>query len=194
MQSAIFLDRDGVLNEPVTKQDGTERSPWRLEELRLMIDAPAAIRAAVAANFVPVIVTNQPDVAHGHLTQDASRSIRQAVLKALPGITGYYSCPHLSGDGCSCRKPEPGMLVAAARDLDLDLTTSWLIGDRWVDLAAARSVGVRSVLIERTNSWAPTSSGRPPPGLQPDLFAENVLLAVRSIVFGDPTEMVSNSR
>jgi D-glycero-D-manno-heptose 1,7-bisphosphate phosphatase len=81
------------------------------------------------------------------------------------GLDKVYCCPHDNTDRCGCRKPQPGMLLDAARDLDLDLPSSWLVGDRWVDLAAASAAGVRGVLLERPYSWDPTSAGEPPSDL-----------------------------
>ena len=187
MQRGLFLDRDGVLNEPVSGQNSRERSPWFLDELRLFPDSKSAIDTAVSAGLVPIIVTNQPDLARGNLDANAAMAIRDAVLQALPGVIGYYWCPHSGEEGCTCRKPAPGMLNAAAKDLCLDLTQSWLIGDRWVDIAAAQAVGVRSVLVERENSWSPSSAGSPPTDLRPTLTADSVSTAVQIILSDSPS-------
>lgn len=183
----LFFDRDGVLNEPVLGKDDKERAPWLVEELRLIPGSMSAIEVAVMAGFVPIIVTNQPDVARGNLELDTALAIKYAVLEALPGVAGYYWCPHSGDEGCSCRKPAPGMLRAAANDLDLDLSSSWLIGDRWVDIAAARAVGAKSVLVDRKDSWSPSSAGSPPTGLQPTLTADSVRAAVEVIMSVSPS-------
>jgi D-glycero-D-manno-heptose 1,7-bisphosphate phosphatase len=102
---------------------------------------------------VLLVVTNQPDVARGTTSRDAAMAITEHVVMSL-GLEDGYLCLHDRPDGCNCRKPEPGMLVAAARDWNVTLETSWLIGDRWVDIAAAHAAGVRSVLLDRPYSWS----------------------------------------
>lgn len=177
---AVFLDRDGVLNESVSV-DGLLVAPRTLAELRLVRNAADSVAKLRAHGFVTVIVTNQPDVARGELPRAIADAINAAVLERV-GADGLYACFHGGDEHCECRKPAPGMLLQAADELDLDLGASWLIGDRWVDMAAAAAAGVRAALVEHVGSWEPTSAGAPPLHLEPafrgDLEAcvERVLL------------------
>jgi D-glycero-D-manno-heptose 1,7-bisphosphate phosphatase len=88
-------------------------------------------------------------------------------LRAQVPLDDILVCPHDGADRCPCRKPKPGLLLTAARRHGIDLSRSWLIGDRWVDVAAGRAAGVRTVLLERPYSWDPTSSDQPPDCLVP---------------------------
>lgn len=162
---AIFLDRDGVLNECVTV-GGLLVAPRTLGELRLAQAAATSVAALRAHGFVTVIVTNQPDVARGDLPRETADAINDAVLERS-GADALYACFHGGEEKCECRKPRPGMLLRAADELDLDLAASWLIGDRWVDIAAAAAAGVRAALVEHAGSWEPTSAGSPPADLEP---------------------------
>ena len=178
---ALFVDRDGVINEVTAVAGGSPRSPLSVDELDIVPDAAAALRRAHDAGYVVVVVTNQPDIARGTTTARAVREIHELMAAALP-IDAFYCCPHDTDDGCTCRKPGPGMLVDAAREHSLDLGHSWLIGDRWVDIAAARAAGVRAVLVERPWSWEPTSSGSAPIGLAPDARAADLGSAIATVL------------
>jgi D-glycero-D-manno-heptose 1,7-bisphosphate phosphatase len=169
---AVFFDRDGVLNKPVRTPDG-ERPPWRLDEIELTEEAVSATSALRSRGFTLVVVTNQPDVGHGRVSDAVARLVTDTVAEAV-GIRASYMCPHTSADACRCRKPQPGLLLDAARDLGLDLSTSWMVGDRWVDVAAGAAAGVRTILVERPTSWLPTSSGRPPESLRPNAVARGI--------------------
>jgi len=118
------------------------------------------------AGFVLLVVSNQPDVARGSLEAEAVERINSHLLDTL-GIDGVYWCPHDNADGCHCRKPLPGLILDGARDWQIDLTRSYLVGDRWIDLAAAKAAGVAGILLERAHSWHPTSQGAPPGDLLP---------------------------
>jgi D-glycero-D-manno-heptose 1,7-bisphosphate phosphatase len=165
VRPAVFLDRDGVLNE-IVEIDGQPVSPRSLEELEIVAGAPDEVARLRRAGFRVVVVTNQPDVARGAMTRELVDEMNRE-LRARVGVDAVYVCVHDESDGCACRKPRSGLLERAARDLELDLAGSWLVGDRWVDIAAAAGLGVRSVLLERSHSWRPTSSGAPPLRLSP---------------------------
>jgi D-glycero-D-manno-heptose 1,7-bisphosphate phosphatase len=162
-RAAVFLDRDGVLNE-VRMQGRTASTPRTVAELQIFPTARADLLRLRAAGYVLLVVSNQPDVARGDLTLEAVEDINRALRAALP-IDGVYYCPHDTRDGCACRKPKPGLIQAGARDWGVDLARSWLIGDRWVDLAAARAAGIAGLLVDRPWSWEPTSIGGPPDDL-----------------------------
>ena len=169
---AVFLDRDGVLNEVVLDGD-VARGPATVADLVIAPDAPAAVDRLRALGYVLIVVTNQPDIARGHTTQADVDAVHRA-LRAVLAVDDVLWCPHDGAEGCACRKPAPGMLLEAAERHGLDLSASWLIGDRWVDLAAARAAGVRPVLLERPWSWSRTGAGDPPADLVP-LYASDSL-------------------
>jgi D-glycero-D-manno-heptose 1,7-bisphosphate phosphatase len=145
-QRVVFLDRDGVLNRAFP-EGGTTRPPASVAELELQPGVPEALARLRAAGFVLVVVTNQPDVARGTQSRSAVEEINARLAAQLP-LLDVFACYHDSGDRCTCRKPQPGLLLAAAARHDLDLDTAFLIGDRWSDIVAAHAAGCRAVLIE----------------------------------------------
>jgi D-glycero-D-manno-heptose 1,7-bisphosphate phosphatase len=147
VRPAVFLDRDGVLNE-VTVRDGVPLPPASLDELRLIDGVPEACERLRALGFVLVVVTNQPDVARGTQTRDEVDAMH-AVLAERLSLDEIVVCPHDDVDGCSCRKPKPGMILDAASRLGLDLSSSFCVGDRWRDVEAAVRAGVRAIYIQR---------------------------------------------
>lgn len=145
--AAAFLDRDGVLvRAPVV--DGRPRSIRDVADLELDSQAAEACTALRAAGFVLVCVTNQPDVARGLLERDALEAIHDRLRELLP-LDEIVTCPHDDPDGCTCRKPLPGMLLAAALRLDIELGASFMVGDTWRDVAAGKAAGCRTVFLDR---------------------------------------------
>jgi len=144
---AVFLDRDGVLNDAIMR-NGRPYPPSCLSELRIVPDAASALGRLKAAGFLLIVVTNQPDVARGTQTREAVDSLNESVGAALP-IDGFYTCFHDTADGCDCRKPAPGLLLRAAADWNIDLARSFLIGDRWRDIDAGSAAGCRNIWIDR---------------------------------------------
>jgi D-glycero-D-manno-heptose 1,7-bisphosphate phosphatase len=143
---AVFLDRDGVLNETFVR-DGVPTPPRSLAEFRLLPGVVDACEDLKQAGFVLVVVTNQPDIARGTQTQ-AEVELMHEQLRTLVPLDDVCICPHDDGDACACRKPQPGMLLAAAERLGLDLSRSACIGDRWRDVEAARRAGVTAIYVE----------------------------------------------
>jgi D-glycero-D-manno-heptose 1,7-bisphosphate phosphatase len=143
---AVFLDRDGVLNRAIVR-DGMPFSPMTLAEFELSPDAEAAVERLRQAGFHLVVTTNQPEVARGRVSRDVLASMHEILTSRL-GIGDVRVCPHDDGDACACRKPKPGMLLAAAADGNIDLASSFMVGDRWRDVAAGRNAGTRTVLID----------------------------------------------
>jgi D-glycero-D-manno-heptose 1,7-bisphosphate phosphatase len=176
---AVFLDRDGVLND-VELQDGVASSPRSLLAFRVSAGAPELTAALHRAGFLLVGVTNQPDIARGLVSRNDVDSMNRQLSEAL-GIDAFVVCPHDNGDGCPCRKPRPGMVLEAAERLDIDLDRSWLVGDRWVDIAAGTSAGTRTILLEREYSWNPTSAGAPPPSLRPTVTVSELTACAAAI-------------
>jgi D-glycero-D-manno-heptose 1,7-bisphosphate phosphatase len=143
---AVFLDRDGVLNEAVVR-DHKPYSPLSPHEVVVVPGITEACARLRAAGFVLVVVTNQPDVARGRQTREGVEAVNAVVEAAVP-VDAVYVCFHDNADHCRCRKPEPGMLLDAARDLGLDLGASFMVGDRWTDVEAGRRAGCRTVYID----------------------------------------------
>lgn len=143
---AVFLDRDGVLNASVVRA-GKPYPPDSLESLALPDGVEAACRSLKAAGFLLLCVTNQPDLATGRTTVAVVEAIN-AHLTAILGLDEVVICPHTDADGCACRKPQPGMLLAAAARWGVDLAGSVMVGDRWRDIDAGRRAGCRTVFID----------------------------------------------
>jgi D-glycero-D-manno-heptose 1,7-bisphosphate phosphatase len=143
---AVFFDRDGVLNEALVR-DGKPFPPRSPDELVVFPGVAAACQSLREHGFVVVVVTNQPDVARGLQSASGVAAIN-ALLRREIHVDAVYVCHHDNDDGCSCRKPKPGMLLAAARDLNLDLNQSFMVGDRWSDIAAGQEAGCRTVYID----------------------------------------------
>ena len=150
-QRAVFLDRDGVLNRAVVR-NGLPCPPLSVAEFELYEDVAEGCAELKAAGFLLTVVTNQPDVGRGTQTRAEVDAMHAKLLSALPMIDRIEVCFHAGaehGEPCMCRKPQPGMLLAAAAALEIDLRRSYLIGDRWRDVDCARAAGCRAIFIER---------------------------------------------
>ncbi len=145
MNKAIFLDRDGVINQTMCR-DGKPPPPNTKEDFRLFDGASHAVKNLKQAGYLTVVVTNQPDVARGWLKAEAVHLINNLILEAMP-IDLVKICFHTDIDKCSCRKPMPGMILEAARDLNIDLASSYMLGDRFSDVQAGQAAGCHSILI-----------------------------------------------
>jgi D-glycero-D-manno-heptose 1,7-bisphosphate phosphatase len=143
---AVFLDRDGVLNASIVR-GGKPYAPLTLAEFELLPGVPDALARLRAAGFLNVVVTNQPDVATGKARREDVDAIHAHLLKNLP-IDAVKACFHTDSEGCDCRKPKPGMLLEAARELGIDLGASFMVGDRWRDVAAAHGAGCKALFID----------------------------------------------
>jgi len=155
VKHAVFLDRDGVLN-PLEYRDGGWRAPLTLASFRLYPGVADAVSRLHAAGFVCLVVTNQPEVASGELDPTVLVAMHER-LQRETGVDAIYVCPHVDADGCECRKPRPGLLRRAAEDFNVDVTASFLVGDRWRDIGAGEAVGCTTVLVEGT----PERAGNP---------------------------------
>ena len=178
---AMFLDRDGVLNSLIQDSSALGRSPRSLSEFRLYDGAARAVNLAASADYLPVVVTNQPEISRGLLSKSALHQMHEHLRNEIPCLEHIYVCDH-DGSWCQCRKPRPGMLLRAALDLGIDLQKSWMVGDRWIDVAAAKRAGCRAALVESPFSWASNSSGEPGKHLDPDVLADDVEHAVSVIL------------
>lgn len=158
MNKAVFLDRDGVLNLAIVR-DGKPYSPANVAELKLPQGAKQALDELKALGFKLLVVTNQPDVAKGKTTRAAVEEIHQELASLLP-VDEIFVCYHKDGDGCDCRKPQPGMILEGARKYNVDLAESFMVGDRWRDVEAGQNAGCRTVFID--GGYEDTQPARPP--------------------------------
>ena len=157
MSKAVFVDRDGVLNRPLLR-NGKLLPPASADELELLPGVAEACAALRAAGFLLIVVTNQPDVARGTQNRQTVAAIHAVIREKVP-LDDIRVCYHDDDDGCECRKPKPGLLLQAAKDWDIDIRCSFLVGDRWKDIAAARNAGCRAVQVEngqpeKEDAWA----------------------------------------
>jgi D-glycero-D-manno-heptose 1,7-bisphosphate phosphatase len=148
MYPAIFLDRDGVLIE--NRSDYVR--DW--SQVKIIPEAIRALSLAPIKKYKVIIVTNQSVVGRGLLLLKTAQEINQRLINLIRDhggqIDGVYMCPHTPEDGCSCRKPLPGLLLQAAKDLSLDLQRSWMIGDAWSDVQAGAAAGTRGTILLKT--------------------------------------------
>ena len=179
---AMFLDKDGTLIENV---------PYNVEcaKVRLVPGGGQAVRLLSEAGYALVVVTNQAGIARGYFTPTDLHRVERCLRGLLDAegvaLAGFYYCPH-APDGvvaaysspCRCRKPEPGMLLHAARELHLDLASSWLVGDLLDDVEAAHRAGCRAVLVD---SGGETLWKRGP-WRTPEFSVPNLLQAARKIL------------
>jgi D-glycero-D-manno-heptose 1,7-bisphosphate phosphatase len=174
MNKAAFLDRDGVINQKAPTED-EYITCW--EEMHFLPGVAEAIVLLNRAGFRVIVVSNQRCVAKGLLTITELDSIHQRMCRELAGmgaqLDGVYYCPHEEQPPCGCRKPEPGMLFAAANEHEVDLASSWMIGDSETDVEAGRSAGCRTMRIVRAATCA---DGRA------DACARSLLEAVQQIL------------
>ena len=148
---AVFLDRDGVLNRPVVR-NGQPYPPSHVEDFELYDDVADGCARLKAAQFLLVVITNQPDVGRGTQSREAVEAMHVKMQLALPSLDRIEICYHAGeryGASCDCRKPLPGMILRAAAELKIDLCASYVIGDRWRDINCARAAGCRAIFIER---------------------------------------------
>ena len=145
---AVFLDRDGVINRAL-ERDSKPYPPRNLDEFEILPGVPEACAKLKAAGFLLVVATNQPDVGRGTLKKEIVEAIHAEMRRQLP-LDRVEVCYH-PGQGqsdCDCRKPKPGMLLRAARELGIDLAQSWMVGDRWRDVDCGRAAGCRTIFID----------------------------------------------
>ena len=186
---AIFLDRDGTLNE----EDGHITSP---EKFRLYSYAAEAVRLINQSGRMAVVLTNQSGVARNFLTEATLLQIHERMEESLrlqgARIDAIYYCAHHPDYGsppyrldCDCRKPKPGLVERAARDFNLDLSRCYVIGDRYRDIEAGQVVGARGVMVMSGFGREEYDAGRQRWPRQPDHIAENLLEAVNWILDGE---------
>ena len=181
---AVFLDRDGTMIEDVGYLD-------RLERLKLFPYTIDAVRLLNRAGFQVIVVTSQNGVAQGVVTEkflgEAHGHLSQLFEAAGAKVEGYYYCPHSTHAAveryrtdCECRKPKPGMILAAARDHSIDLSRSFVIGDRWRDIEMGLAAGTNAMLVE--TGYGRTEAARQPPNIPPVPIVATLIAATSWIL------------
>ncbi len=146
MNKAVFLDRDGVINKALVK-DEKPFSPYNFDALKILPGVKESLKALRDSNWLIIVVTNQPDVSRGKTTKKEVEKINN-YLKNTLSIDEIYTCYHDNKDFCDCRKPKPGAFKAAAKNNSIDLNKSFMIGDRWSDIEAGERAGCKTFFID----------------------------------------------
>jgi D-glycero-D-manno-heptose 1,7-bisphosphate phosphatase len=187
-QRAVFIDRDGTISEEVGYINHVSR-------FRLFPYAPAAIKHLNENGWLAIVITNQAGVARGYFSEDTIQAVHGAMTNELKSngaqLDAIYYCAHHPSVGeppyrfdCDCRKPKPGLISRAAKNFDIDLEKSWMVGDRYSDVELARNAGVKSMFVLSGYGRGEWEHQRASWTEQPDLVAEDLLEAVRFIVSG----------
>lgn len=178
---AIFMDRDGTVSEEAgyMYHAGLFRPfPWTGE----------AIRKINQSGMKAILTTNQSGIGRGYFQEEIVHQVHQVLRVELQQreamLDAIYYCPHIPEDNCECRKPKPGMLLRAARELEIDLSRSYMIGDRYVDVRAAHAAGVRSILVRSGDGADEVAKYSTLEGPQPHYIADNLLRAVEAVLSG----------
>jgi D-glycero-D-manno-heptose 1,7-bisphosphate phosphatase len=152
MRRAVFLDRDGVLNRVVLRE-GRPYPPASLDTFEILPRVPEAVRQLYDSGFLLIGATNQPDVGRGTQRREVVEAMNARLRDELP-ITAILVC-YEDGDDCPRRKPNPGLLLEAAETYGIDLSASFMVGDRWRDIEAGRRAGCRTIFIDSGYSEQP---------------------------------------
>ena len=174
MKRAVFLDRDGVINRAIVR-DGKPFPPANIGQLEVLPGVSEALEKLHAANYLLIVVTNQPDVARGTAKREDIEEIN-AHLSSQLHIDQFRTCYHDSSDGCNCRKPLPGSILDAAKEYQIDLSKSFMVGDRWRDIEAGAAAGCKTFFINYRYSEK-----------QPEIpdFIVSSLLEAEKIILGE---------
>lgn len=172
MRPGVLLDRDGVLNRVVVRE-GRGVSPRCFAEFELLPGVGAAVESLREAGLPVVVITNQPDIARGLLERAELERMHEHLRAHVP-LDRIYTCIHDDAERCGCRKPRPGLLLRAAAEFHLDLEHTWMVGDSWKDVEAARAAGCRMIFITGAHADAGTSA--------PERVATSLPEAVKNIL------------
>lgn len=172
---AVFLDRDGVLNRVVVR-DGRPFPPSGLEDVEIIPGAISSLLQLADCGYVLIGITNQPDVARGTQSRQGVESINALIQSRLP-VREIFVCYHDQADECDCRKPKPGLILQAAQKYGLDLSLSWMVGDRWKDIVAGQAAGVKTIFVDY--HYAEAYNGAPA-----DFIVEDTALVADIILKG----------
>jgi D-glycero-D-manno-heptose 1,7-bisphosphate phosphatase len=179
LRRAVFLDRDGTIGEELGYVNHIDR-------FQIFPYAAESIRELNRAEIPVIVVTNQSGIARNIFPESLVHEVHKKMVAELAAggawIDGIYFCPHKSEDACECRKPNPGLLERAAREHSLDLTSSWIVGDRYADLEMGHAAGSRGILVMTGYGRGEYELHRATWPRQPDGLAENLKHAVRNIL------------
>jgi D-glycero-D-manno-heptose 1,7-bisphosphate phosphatase len=189
MFPAIFLDRDGVLIE--NKSDYVR--DW--SQVNIFPEAIQTLSHPALHTYKVVIVTNQSAVGRGLMSLEIAQAINHQLVHLIHlrggQVDAVYLCPHKPEDGCSCRKPKPGLLLQAANELSLDLQRSWMIGDAWSDVQAGQAAGVRQSILLRTGRGTDQLLQPRPATITSHLIFDNLSQAIHAIFAIDKPKALS---
>lgn len=159
MTKAVFIDRDGTINEIIYYQNlGIIDSPFTVEQFKLLPRVGETIKILNQSEFKIILVSNQPGVAKGHFSKEVFEKMREKMRNELAKegafLDAEYYCLHHPEaknekykKNCECRKPKPGLLLKATKDLNIDLAKSWMVGDSLTDIEPGKSAGCKTILI-----------------------------------------------
>ena len=146
MKRAVFIERDGILNE-VRTGPRQQITPIGLEDFKVLTSASEALKKLKAVGYVVIATTNQPGLSRGYQSRRELDRMHDLLRRSLP-LDDIMVCPHDEADHCPCRKPRPGLLIEAAFKWHLSLEQSFVVSDKWQDAEAARSAGCTSVILK----------------------------------------------
>jgi D-glycero-D-manno-heptose 1,7-bisphosphate phosphatase len=146
-RSAVFLDRDGVINQSKVIA-GKPYAPRSFEDFKLMPYTAECVDRLCKAGYVVIVVTNQPDIGNGHITKKTVNMMHNKLLSKTK-ISEIIMCPHSQEEGCNCRKPKPQMILKGAEKFNITLSDSYIVGDRSSDIQAGQVAGCKTIFIER---------------------------------------------
>jgi D-glycero-D-manno-heptose 1,7-bisphosphate phosphatase len=168
MHKAVFLDRDGVVNHSIVR-NGKPYAPRTMEEFVINPDIHTLSRLR-NLGYRLIVVTNQPDIGNGLMPREAVDAMHAALYHAFH-FDDILTCPHTAQDQCACRKPKPGMLIQSQVKFNIDLRTSYMVGDRWRDVEAGQAAGCATVFLDY-------GYAEQPPAAPPDFTCNSLLAAV----------------
>lgn len=143
---AVFLDRDGVVISAIVR-NGKPFAATKPEDIHILPGVPKACAMLSSLGYLLILTTNQPDIARRKISPAFVEQTNQMLKEALE-IDAVRVCAHDNSDSCDCRKPLPGLMTHAARDFDINLAASFVVGDRWRDIDAGHAAGCRTIFID----------------------------------------------
>ena len=194
MNKAVFLDRDGVINELIYYGDmGRIDSPFTVKQFSLLPGVGEAINIINRLNFKPIVVSNQPGIARNNFSEEilaqTDIKMKRELAKSDAHLDGIYYCMHdPNGKNrkyrkvCDCRRPKPGLLIQASKDFDIDLKKSYMVGDELSDIQAGRSSGCKTILLGRMKCQL--CKLMEDKGISPDIIVSNLVEAAKYIEGG----------
>ena len=169
---AAFLDRDGTLIEEVNFLS-------RVEDLRLFPYTYESVKQLKDAGYLVIVITNQSGIGRGVFDEADMHAIHDDIQRQLDGmIDAFYFCPHLPCDGCACRKPGLAMIESATRDFEIDIPSSWMFGDKRIDVETGRNAGMRSAMVMTGYGRAHSKQLE----FTPEVAADDLLEAVKAVL------------